>query len=94
MRLGDGLGVMLGQVNLKRQFIYLPKTKTTEPRAVYLPDRLVRALKARPPRPERRGGRSQADAGLSFPRREGGFICSATPTGHGCTAMASWIRSA
>ena len=82
MRLGDALGLRLGQVNLKRQFIYLPKTKNSEPRAVYLPKALVVAFGNQPARPVRgaglrrnpkRGevGRSRADAGIGFLRRHG-----------------------
>ena len=80
MRLGDALGVKLGQVNLERQMIYLPRTKNNEPRAVYLPKPVIDALKHQPPRPERgadikaprRGqlGRSRDGAGVSFLERD------------------------
>ena len=76
MRLGDALGITVGQLNLKRRFIYLPKTKNTGPRAVYVPKALALALSNQPPRPirgaglatPRRGqvGRGQKDAGTPF----------------------------
>jgi integrase len=106
MRLNDALGVRVGQCNLKLGFIYLPKTKNSEPRAVFLPETLVSAFEKQPPSRARQVDVNQVDtpiaflnrhdraklfrfhaggrlrnmlkeamerAGLSFPRREGGF---------------------
>lgn len=81
MRLGDALNIRLRQLDLKRQFLYLPKTKNSEPRAVYLPPVLVQAFRRQPPRPARpraselyllpngAGGRSRIDAGVPFLKR-------------------------
>jgi len=81
MRLSEALSVRLGQLDLKRQFLYVPKTKNSEPRAVYLPPALVQALRRQPPRPSRprasveqvlpngSGGRSRVDAGVPFLKR-------------------------
>jgi integrase len=48
MRLGEGLGVLIGQVDLGRQAIYLPQTKNGEARTVHLPPELVAALAKHP----------------------------------------------
>jgi integrase len=81
MRLSEALAVRVGQIDLKRQFLYVPKTKNREPRAVYLPAVLVQALRRQPPRPARprasetqtlpngAGGRSRVDAGVPFLKR-------------------------
>ena len=81
MRLSEALAVRLSQIDLKRQFLYLPKTKNSEPRAVYLPPVIITSLKAQPPRPARprasadqvlpngAGGRSRQDAGVPFLKR-------------------------
>jgi integrase len=55
MRLSDLLSIRLGwmKLNIKRAMIYLPKTKNSEPRAVYLPKPAVEALKGQPPPPIR-----------------------------------------
>lgn len=88
MRLGEALAVQVGDVNLARAAIYLPRTKSGEPRTVHLPPVLVAAL-ANHPRGLDRSGRliryhaggrlrdmliaAMESAGLSFPRRQGGF---------------------
>jgi integrase len=69
MRLGDALGARLGQLNLDRGYLYLPRTKNNEPRAVYLPPALRQAFAHQPPRPGRQGGRQRADAGVRFLER-------------------------
>jgi len=67
MRLNDALSIKLRQVNLERQFIYLPRTKNNEPRAVYLPKALVRALKKAAAAANAR----QRPDGPAAPRRSG-----------------------
>ena len=43
LRLSEGLGLQCEQVDLNREFAYIPDTKTGEPRAVYLPPVVVAA---------------------------------------------------
>jgi integrase len=81
MRLGEALNIRLGDVDLSRSFLYLPKTKNSHPRPVYLPPILINALRAQKPRqarpkavrgqrlPNGAAGRSQADAEVPFLER-------------------------
>ena len=55
LRLSEGLGLKCEQVELPREFAYIPDTKTGEPRAVYLPPVLVAALANHPRGMDRRG---------------------------------------
>lgn len=83
MRLGEALAIELRQVALDRAYVYLPDSKTGQPRGCHLPPVLMDALQAQPPRravahsvPGRRwtkgeGGRSPRDAGVPFLEREG-----------------------
>jgi integrase len=48
MRLGEALRIEIGQVDLGRQTIYLPRTKNSEPRSVHLTPELVAALANHP----------------------------------------------
>jgi integrase len=48
MRLSEGLGIRIGQIDLASQAIYLPRTKNDEPRTVYLTPELVAALANHP----------------------------------------------
>jgi integrase len=48
MRLSEALSVKVGEVDIKRQAIYLPKTKNGEARTVHLPPVLVAALANHP----------------------------------------------
>lgn len=68
LRLSEALAVRMGHLDLKRSFLYAPRTKTDEPRAVHLPPVLMDALRAQLPRPARSGG-SRADAGVPFLER-------------------------
>jgi integrase len=56
LRLSEGLGLQCEQVDLQREYAYVPDTKTGEPRAVYLPPIVVASL-ARHPRTLARNGR-------------------------------------
>lgn len=82
MRLGEALAVCLRDVRLDRSFVYLPDSKTGEPRGCHLPPFLVAAIKKQPPRPVRLiaakgrrfikgdGGRAQRGAGVPFLKRK------------------------
>jgi integrase len=48
MRLNEALGVKVGQVDVRRNAIYLPMTKNGEARTVHLPPELVTALANHP----------------------------------------------
>jgi integrase len=48
LRLSEGLGLKCNQIDLAREYAYLPTTKTSEPRAVYLPPVVVTALANHP----------------------------------------------
>lgn len=56
LRLSEGLALTCEQIELQREFAYVPDTKTGEPRAVYLPPVVVAAL-ANHPRGLDRNGR-------------------------------------
>lgn len=90
MRLGEALRIELRQLKLERAYVYLPDSKTGEPRGCHLPPFLVKALNEQPPRKDRptvvtavkkghkgfiRGGRGVgrpvADAGVPFLERDG-----------------------
>jgi len=118
VRLGEALSACLRDLHLNERTLYVPDTKTGQPRPVYLPPVIVAALTAQGPRPTRpkavkggglkigvagrshigagmpflqrgpeaklfrfhAGGRLRAmltralkEAGLAFPRRQGGF---------------------
>lgn len=81
-RLGEALRAELRHLQLHRRYLYLPDSKTGEPRGVYLPAWLVEAFRAQPPREPRLliergqkgfitggGGRSVQDAGVPFLER-------------------------
>jgi integrase len=72
MRISEALEAKLRQLNLESQnpSLYLPDTKNSEARSVYLPPIVVDALRAMPPRPVRIGGMSQIDAGVPFLKRD------------------------
>src|SRR5262249_27878385 len=55
LRLSEGLGLQSEQIDLSREFAYVPDTKTGEPRAVYLPPAVVSALASHPRGLDRRG---------------------------------------
>jgi integrase len=55
LRLSEGLGVQCEQLDLEREFAYVPDTKTGEPRAVYLPPVVVVALANHPRGLDRKG---------------------------------------
>jgi integrase len=48
MRLGEALRIKIGDVDLGRQAIYLPRTKNSEPRTVHLTPELVAAFASHP----------------------------------------------
>ena len=48
LRLSEGLGLQCEQVDLQREYAYVPDTKTGEPRAVYLPPVVVASLAGHP----------------------------------------------
>jgi integrase len=56
-RLSEGLTLEVNRLELDRNFCYCGKTKNGDPRGVYLPDHLVKALKAHPRGLDRRGHR-------------------------------------
>jgi integrase len=56
LRLSEALGLQCDQLDLSREFAYVPETKTGAPRAVYLPPTVVTAL-AKHPRGLNRQGR-------------------------------------
>jgi len=80
MRLGEGLSRSLGDLRLERAYIYLPDSKTGEPRGCHLPSRLVEAFQAQPPRKsnpivrDKHGhilsGQPVIDAGVPFLERD------------------------
>lgn len=55
LRLSEGLGLQCEQIDLQREYAYVPDTKTGEPRAVYLPPVVVAALATHPRGCDRRG---------------------------------------
>jgi integrase len=55
LRLSEGLGLLCEQVDLSREYAYIPDTKMGEPRAVYLPPVVVAALANHPKGLERKG---------------------------------------
>ncbi len=55
MRLGEALALRIEHVELSEGFAYLPKTKNSEPRAVFLPPGVVAALSNHPRGMERKG---------------------------------------
>jgi integrase len=63
MRLGEALAIGLAEIDIDRAFIYLPKTKNSEPRAVYLLTLLVLAIG------DSRRGRRLRNAEKSTPAR-------------------------
>lgn len=81
MRLGEALGLELQRVRLDRSYVYLPDSKTGEPRGCHLPPELVRWIREQPPRREIepitrdergryiRGGTPLIDAGVPFLER-------------------------
>jgi hypothetical protein len=77
MRISEALDAKLRHLNLNTEnpSLYLPETKNSEARSVYLPPIVVDALRAMPPRPFRIGGMSQTDAGRAFLKR----ACRAVP---------------
>ena len=48
VRLGEGLGLMVDQVELSESFAYVAKTKNEDSRGVFLPPIVVQALKRHP----------------------------------------------
>jgi integrase len=82
MRLSEALSVTIADLKIDRAYVYLPDSKTGEPRGCHLPPVVVDALQAQPPRPARTvmqkgqfgfrkgdGGRQPADAGIPFLER-------------------------
>jgi len=55
LRINEGLKFQCEHIELRREFGYLPTTKTDEPRAVYLPPVVVAALANHPRGLERKG---------------------------------------
>lgn len=55
LRLSEGLGLQCEQIDLQREYAYVPDTKTGEPRAVYLPPVVVAALANHPRSVDRKG---------------------------------------
>ena len=55
LRLSEGLGLQCEQIDLAREYAYIPDTKTGEPRAVYLPPIIVAALSNHPRGLQRNG---------------------------------------
>jgi len=85
MRLSEALAVRLADVKIERAYIYLPDSKTGEPRGCHLPPVLTEALALQSPRPRRpliapghfgfrkgQGGGSLEDAGKPFLERDAG----------------------
>jgi integrase len=72
MRISEALDAKLRHLNLNTEnpSLYLPETKNSEARSVYLPPIVIEALRAMPPRPTRIGGMSQSDAGVPFLKRD------------------------
>lgn len=82
MRLSEALGVTLHDLKIERAYVYLPDSKTGEPRGCHLPPVLVEALQTQPPRVAKPiiergqkgfitggGGRPMPDAGVPFLER-------------------------
>ena len=71
-RISETLNAKLRDLNLDRSVVYLRKTKNGEAVEVHLPPIVVKRFRAMTPRPFRDGsaGRSQADAGLPFLKRD------------------------
>lgn len=82
MRLSEALGVTLHDLKIERAYVYLPDSKTGEPRGCHLPPVLVEALQTQPARIEKPliergqkgfilggGGRPMPDAGVPFLER-------------------------
>jgi integrase len=82
MRISEPLAAELRHLDLERGALYLPETKNSEARTVFLPPVVVDAYRAMPPRPARpmrqpgeprlvagAAGRSQTGAGEPFLRR-------------------------
>jgi integrase len=55
LRSSEALGLQCDQLDLSREFAYVPDTKTGAPRAVYLPPTMVTALARHPRGLDRRG---------------------------------------
>lgn len=55
MRVGEALAIQCEKLILDREMVYVPDTKTGEPRAVYLPPVAIDALKLHPRKLDRRG---------------------------------------
>lgn len=86
MRLSEALGIQLRDLKLDRSFVYLPDSKNGEPRGCHLPPFMVKTIKKQPPRKFKllavkggrrgfqkgagEGGRSPADAGVPFLKRD------------------------
>lgn len=81
MRLGEALSRNLGDLKLDRAYIYLPDSKTGQPRGCHLPPVLVAAFRTQPPRkvtPIVRteeghyvtGGKQLDDAGVPYLERK------------------------
>jgi len=81
MRLSDPVTARLRDLKLDQALLYVPDTKNGEPRPVHLPEVVVEAFRAAPPRLARprkaagkllangEAGRSQRDAGIPFLNR-------------------------
>jgi len=57
IRLSEGLGLMVDQIELVENFAYVAKTKNEDPRGVFLPPIVVQALKRHPRGLDRAGKR-------------------------------------
>lgn len=57
LRLGEALAIKLRDVRLEEGFVYLPTSKTEEPRAVFLPPFVIATLSAHPRGLDRSGER-------------------------------------
>jgi integrase len=55
LRLGEAFALDCDEIDLSREFAYLPTTKTDEPRAVYLPPHVVAELASHPGGLDRKG---------------------------------------
>jgi integrase len=79
MRLGEALSRPLRDLQVDRSYVYLPDSKTGEPRGCHLPPVLVEAFHIQPPRPAFEVGRDKhgrfltgwpaEDAGVPFLQR-------------------------
>jgi integrase len=72
-RISEMLNATLRDLNLDRSVVYLRDTKNGEAVEVHLPPIVIQKLSTMAPRPFREGsaGRSQADAGVAFLKRDG-----------------------